>query len=600
MSYRENSPIFHVYSSLIRRTAIGLSSLASDFLGEGLQELDPASQRVLRATVIAVCGGSVIGVLFVGLWAFLGDPRSGLLSICLAIMWMALFVLKRTLWPDLMGPVLGLILLVYWVFDAVFLSHLGPATYVGLYLVPVVAFQFGNLRMGRIFGALAAVVTVALWCGGAYGVLEILDRGASLLLMDRVGLLILMSAFTTVVVYEQRFLDKMLDQSGHAVDVRLHRLGLVRAEAAGHRASDLGETLASVAHDLSNPLTYAMANLEMLLLGDEEESIELMQDSYEGLLRISDIVRGLEHRSQERSEVSIEGVIQLALRSTRAEIDANARLVVDSLDPTISVLGVSSRLVQVLVNLLTNAAQAIPPGHPDQHEIKIRTVLTPDRVEIVVSDTGHGIPDSIRDRVKEPFFTTKSAGEGTRLGLAICSRIVDEHGGSLRFSSGDVGAQVTVSLPRLQRQDPIVETDSAIPVQVSEMESLNVLVIDDDPGMLRLVRRALKPMRVMVLQDGREAAALCAIHDFDVIVCDIMMPNMGGQDVYAAVVAESPRLSTRFLFMTGGAFGTSGAEFVSSVSRRVLQKPTKLSVLREQIVQVARQAESLQARLEVS
>ncbi|NCG18682.1 MAG: response regulator [Rhodobacterales bacterium] len=595
--------MFTAHANPIQRMFAALNNLAADFLGPDLLKCKPETQRVLRSTVIACLAMSGMGILFVGIWAYLGDPRSGMLALSLVIFWIGLGVLRQTLWPELMGGIFGSLCLMYWLSDAMVFDHLGPATYAGLYLAPVAAFQFGSVRMGRLFGFLAAVVTVALSFGGANGVLKIAEVDPDVLVVDRVGLLVLMGCFTTVVIYEQRFLDKILDQASQSLSMQVHRLGLVNTEAIGQQAMDLRETLASVAHDLSNPLTYAMANLELLRMvdeededEDEEEPIVLMRDAYEGLARMANIVRDLGNRHQQSSVVSIEEVIQSAIRSTRADLEVCAKLVVQVPDELVEVRGVSYRLVQVLVNLLTNAVHAIPPGQPEQHEIGIRTKLTRDRVWIIVSDTGHGIPAAIRDRVLEPFFTTKSSQDGTGLGLAICARIAEEHGGRLRFSSGrDVGTEVTLSLPRLSDRTPDTDARSAENTRHAQMAHMNVLVIDDDPGMLKLVQRALRPMRVTVLQDGRKAAELCSEQNFDVIVCDIMMPNKGGREVYTEVVAQLPGLSERFLFLTGGAFSTGGAEFVARMPERVLQKPTTMGVLRQRIVQVDKRANSLQA-----
>jgi signal transduction histidine kinase/ActR/RegA family two-component response regulator len=590
-----------MHANPIKRLGTHLGNLADAFLGAGLLEHDPQTQRLLRGTAIASFAMSVLGILFVGLWTYLEDPRSGLLAAALVILWIALGVLRRTLWPELIGGVLGCLMFGYWLVDTVVFDHLGPSTYVGLYLLPVAAFQFGSLRMGRLFGVLAAVATVTLWFGGAHGVLKIAEVDPDILVLDRLGLLILMASFTTIVVHEQKFLHRILEQANQTVGVQLHRLGLVNTEATERRAIELNETLASVAHDLSNPLTYALANLELLRMDTEEddqddERIVLMRDAYYGLTRISNIVRDLGYRDQQASVVSMEEVIMSALRSTRADIDVRAKLVVSSTTQQAEVMGVSSRLVQVLTNLLTNAIQATPPGHSEQHEIRIRTLLTRDRVDIVVSDTGHGIPAAIQDRVLDPFFTTKASEDGTGLGLAICARIANEHGGRLRFSNDRaVGTEVTLSLPRLSERTPSTDARSTIGTRRSDMTVLNVLVIDDDPGMLRLAQRALKPMGVTVLQDSQKAVELCKDQNYNVIVCDIMMPNKNGWDVYAEVVAELPQLSERFLFLTGGAFSPDGAEFVARMANYVLQKPTKMTVLRQRIVQVDKRANALEA-----
>jgi CheY-like chemotaxis protein/anti-sigma regulatory factor (Ser/Thr protein kinase) len=382
------------------------------------------------------------------------------------------------------------------------------------------------------------------------------------------------------------FLHTMLTKADHTLNVRNHRLGLVKAQEDGVTSADLGAALASVAHDLNNPLTYALANLDYLKEEPDENSLELMQDAYDGLERMSEIVRNLGQQQGDMTEFSVEDVIDIAVRSTREEIGARATLVVDIQNPDAMILGRRSGIVQVLVNLLTNATHAVPEGQPDQQRIAIHSVTTENRVEIVVSDTGHGIPESIHNRVMEPFFTTKGIGEGTGLGLAICKRIATEHRGDLRIGTepGET-TNVTLSLPRRQRHNSRINTSTTLTVQDSELARLRVLVIDDDPGMRKLVQRALKPMKVEVLDDGRRAASLCLDHEFDVVVCDVMMPNISGEEVYRAVVAAGKEYSDRFLFMTGGVFTDGESAFLDEMEGRVLLKPMKMDALRELILE---------------
>jgi len=563
---------------------------SNKFLGERLMDRDPETQRVLRATVIAAGLASLFGVVFIAVWTYVGDPRSVLLTAMLVALWASLLVLRRTMWREWMGFVLGMLILVYWVLDAVLFNQLGPSTYAGIYLSPVAAFQFGSKRMGRLYGLISVVVASSLWFAGTQNPTLLGEPDTFLVMLDRLGLLMLMASFMTVLIYEQLFLDRVLGQTNENMTMQLYRLGMVKTEESGQRAVNLGETLASVTHDLSNPLTYAVGNLDMLLEGweSDEDPRELMEDAYAGLVQISEILNGLDDSTHKKIVVSMEDVIRAALRSTRSQIELRARLVVEVPSQSTLVHGVPSRLVQVLVNLLTNALQATPRGKRSQHEIGIRTEVTSTHVLIVVSDTGHGIPYSIIDRVKEPFFTTRGSEQGTGLGLAICSRIAGQHGGSLRFSSeGGGGTEVTLSLPRLR--DPVPAGDRRVGNDSisTEVASLEVLVVDDDPKMLKLVERALHSMQVTVLNDSRQVLELFEQRTFDVIVCDIMMPNMGGQQVYEAVVAKYPEVSERFLFMTGGAFSESAAEFVGLMSERMLMKPMRMAALRDRIVQVA-------------
>ena len=570
-----------------------LIELAGSFFGERLLEKDPETQRVLRSTFIASAFATCFGLTFFGLWIFLGDPRAMLLVAMLSLMWLSLLVLRRTLWREWMGFVFGGLTLLYWVLDAVVFNHLGPSTYAGIYLAPVAAFQFGSARMGRLFGLATVVTTAGLWLVGTRYEPILAQADPFMVMIDRLGLLFLLASFVTVQVYEQLFLERVLAQASPAPGVELFRLGLVETEESGHRAVDLGETLASVTHDLSNPLTYALGNLEFLLEGgdEEEDPLELMEEAYEGLSRISAILQGLEGRAEDESVISVEDLISSALRSTRSDLERRARLVVQGPSQPAAVSGTEGRLVQVLVNLLTNAVQATPRGGRSTHVIQISARLTPTRVEIVVSDTGHGIPASIIHRVQDPFFTTRGSEQGTGLGLAICTRIAEEHGGSLRLSSeAGVGTEVILSLPRLEGPGPVMDAPSEIEVWQAQESGLRVLVIDDDRGMLKLAQRALQPMRVTVIADSRAALALCEEQVFDVIVCDVMMPNLGGPQLYETVVARLPELADRFLFMTGGAFSAKAKAFVEQNADRVLQKPMQLTQLRQRVLQVATEA----------
>jgi PAS domain S-box-containing protein len=235
------------------------------------------------------------------------------------------------------------------------------------------------------------------------------------------------------------------------------------------RLASVGRLAATVGHEINNPLAYVMANLDLALEGIDEigsepprsggraamdpgsdprvpEIVQMLREAREGADRVRHIVRDLKvfsrGETEERTRVDPRHVIDSCANMAKGEIRARARLVKDYGD-TPPVLANEARLGQVLLNLLVNAAHAIPEGEPDANEIRVST-RTDDRgrVVIAVRDTGAGIPESVKRRIFEPFFTTKASGSGTGLGLSICKSIVTALGGQMELES-EVGRGTT-------------------------------------------------------------------------------------------------------------------------------------------------------------
>jgi signal transduction histidine kinase len=224
------------------------------------------------------------------------------------------------------------------------------------------------------------------------------------------------------------------------------------------RLTVLGTVAAGIGHEISNPLTYILANLaelESAVGGPEDTSLRnLVQKTREGALRIQTVVatvRSLSRKDDERQQaVDLRVLLETCIAMTRHQIGGKARLRRD-LGEAPTVWGNEGRLGQVFINLLANAAQAIPAGVPEAHEIQVRARVAGDQAVVEVSDTGAGIPSEVRARLFEPFFTTRKAGAGTGLGLAISRDIVTEHGGRIEVESAPgQGATFRVMLP-LQR-----------------------------------------------------------------------------------------------------------------------------------------------------
>ena len=262
-------------------------------------------------------------------------------------------------------------------------------------------------------------------------------------------------------ILEPPLADGSLVWNGLITDVT-ERRRLEEQLSIAERMSSMGTLAAGVAHEINNPLAYVSGNLSYALSAltrlregssspaEWDDFTEALQEALEGAHRVRDTVGDLKAFSRvdapRRGPVEIRRVADLAIRMCRNELRHRARLVQELGDCPI-VVGDESRLAEVLVNLLVNAAQAMPEGDHDRNEVRIVTRLDDGHVLIEVHDNGPGIAPESLARVFEPFFTTKPVGIGTGLGLPICRRIVEDHGGTLTLQSTlGIGTVARVSL----------------------------------------------------------------------------------------------------------------------------------------------------------
>jgi len=370
----------------------------------------------------------------------------------------------------------------------------------------------------------------------------------------------------------------------------------------GDRLACVGTLAAGVAHEINNPLAYVSTNLD--LLAEELRSIEgaspsrrlreleeLAREARQGAERVRKIVRGLKTFSRADSErrviLDVHQVLDLALNMSFNEIRHRAQLVKDYGDVP-AVEADESRLGQVFVNLLVNAAHAIPEGQADRHEIRIVTRTEAERAIVEIHDTGAGIPADVIGRIFDPFFTTKEIGVGTGLGLSISHSIVADLAGEITVHS-EVGKGTTfrVALPAT-RARPANDAVADTPIGGTARAG-RVLIVDDDEIGARSLSRILRPNEVTITHNGRQALdAILAGKQFDVILCDLMMPEMTGMDLHREIARERPELVNRMIFMTGGAFTPAARDFLDRVPNDRLEKPYEVQSLRALVQRLLR------------
>jgi len=376
-------------------------------------------------------------------------------------------------------------------------------------------------------------------------------------------------------------------------DVTEQRL-LEEQLALADRMASLGQLAAGVAHEINNPLAYAYTSLEvatreLAALGDPlgtARVAEAIDWARQGTERVRTIVRDLKTLSRAEDE-PVEAVDLVAMLESTLALAANAistkALVERRYDTRSFARASQARLGQVFLNLLLNAADAIPDGDPAGHTIRVATTLGEGRVVVSISDTGSGIPAHLAGKVFDPFFTTKPVGAGTGLGLAICHRLVAQLGGEIRFeSTPGAGTTFFVSLPVADVALPAVPPPGGppTPMPVLARGSNNglrarLLVVDDEPALLRSVRALLSTTHdVVIAASGRQALDLLRDDPgFDGVLADLMMADLTGMELYEAVREHAPELAERFVFMTGGTFTARGREFLEQVPNRCLEKP---------------------------
>ncbi len=367
---------------------------------------------------------------------------------------------------------------------------------------------------------------------------------------------------------------------------------------AADRITSVGLLAAGVVHEINNPLAAVVASLE--LAGNRLANLgrggipgpvhaaELAEDiraAREAADRVRQIVRDLKVFSgpedDRRSVVDVESLLDTSARLAGNEIRQRARLV-KTYSRVPPVYANESRLGQVFLNLLINAAQAIPEGrNPADHVIDIRTCVDErGRVLVEVADSGQGVPHELRERLFAPFMPAPGGRRSTGLGLAVCQRIVQELGGEISFDSTPGGGSVfRVRLPPTGKEEPRVRV-----VRGSGGQSRRgrVLVIDDEPTINSAISRTLSPEHDVVTET-RAAEALIRLRAgerFDVIFCDLMMPQITGMDLYRQLQAELPEQAGRMIFLTGGAFTAGARRFLEEVSNLRIEKPFDTRMLR--------------------
>jgi len=365
------------------------------------------------------------------------------------------------------------------------------------------------------------------------------------------------------------------------------------------KLSALGELISGIAHELNNPLTGVMGYSQLLLgSGVSAESKGNLEKIHREAVRCQKIVQNLltfaRRRSPERKFLDVNALLESTLELREYQLKVDGIEVVKELAPDLPrTMGDFHQLQQVFINIINNAHHAMLESGQSGRLI-VTSALAGSSIRISIADSGPGIPADCISKIFDPFFTTKEIGKGTGLGLSLSYGIVKEHDGLIDVTSrpGE-GATFHVELP-IRDEASAPQEAVAAPVPHGPVEGKHILVVDDEETILDLLESVLEASghRVERAQNGRQALEKVRHVDYDIIISDVKMPDMGGQRLYEEIAELKPHLKRRMVFSTGDTVNPTTQELFKKTGNLYLAKPFRLEEVDAVIARVSDEAES--------
>ena len=365
----------------------------------------------------------------------------------------------------------------------------------------------------------------------------------------------------------------------------LARNRIVQAE----KMTLVGQTLAGVAHELNNPLAALIGYADLLSGQEMDESIEKpVQQMREQAQRATRIVRNLlnfaRRRNPERTPILVTDLIEATVELFAYEARmSGTELVTEIPDMVPRVLADKHAIQQVLVNLVQNALHALE-SWGGSRVITIRVVEEETGLVISVADSGSGVPQELRSRIFESFFTTKGSSKGTGLGLALSRAIARDHGGDLILAPDTgTGACFSIRLPRHVPGRGAMPTAVRAPATETTEYAVpdRVLVVDDERSVRETLVAQLGTMGARVDSAGNvpEALRLVTSNKYDALIVDIRMPGSSGLDLHRELQEMNPLLADRVVFITGDFVNDDLLRNALDTGRLLLEKPFTMNEL---------------------
>ncbi len=373
--------------------------------------------------------------------------------------------------------------------------------------------------------------------------------------------------------HEQRLIRNALDDLD-----RLERL------KESEKLAALGRMLSGAAHEINNPLTGVMGNVDMILRGDklDADTRHRLETVRREGHRVTALVRHLlkiSHRDTgEKDLVELGQVVREVVDVRKHDfVAAGMSLALAASDVPVRVVGSELELHQVFLNIVNNAYDALKDSGPSPR-LEVALSVAGDKATVTFADNGPGMKNP--KQVFDHFYTTKPVGQGTGLGLSICYAVVQQHGGRIWAENRPVGgAKFSVELPAAPMREAAIDAAEPEPADdhaLLQRLSGSVLVVDDEPTLVDLQKEILEALGAVVVgvSSGREAIEQLRRRSFDLIVTDLRMPGgVSGQDLFRWVETHAPEAKQRFVFVTGDNAGDGSKEFIDGIGARCVMKP---------------------------
>jgi len=368
------------------------------------------------------------------------------------------------------------------------------------------------------------------------------------------------------------------------------------------KLSALGQMISGIAHELNNPLTVVKGYLELILAHHElqpqtrEDLKKVAQESNRAAKLVGNFLSFARQQSAHRVPVDVNAVVTHAAEMRRFDSRVASVEIFLDLAPDIQpVAGDKDQIQQVLVNLVTNALQALSEA-PFPRRLALRTRTDKGLVQILVEDNGPGVPEHLVARIFEPFFTTKEVGVGTGLGLSIVHSIMAEHQGRVFYrKEPGGGACFVLEFPTAGTAVPptMAELEKPVVTEISPAAAptARILILDDEKSIAELLGEMLGILgyKTTLCHAAPPALELIERCEFDLILSDIRMPTMDGKQFYKAVAAKRPELARRIIFLTGDVVAEETQSFLETIGNPYLSKPFQLSTVEAIVAQVLRE-----------
>jgi PAS domain S-box-containing protein len=354
---------------------------------------------------------------------------------------------------------------------------------------------------------------------------------------------------------------------------------IARQREALHQSEKLnalGSLLASVAHELNNPLSVVVGYATMLrdMSTDpttRERSIKIQAAAERCARIVRTFLAMARQKPAARGPVQVNQIIEAALEVAGYGLRTAGIEVVLDLDPALPEISADAdQLTLVLTNLLVNAQHAVQT-HPAPRRIEISSRQENGALRIDLADNGPGIPAEIAARIFEPFFTTKPQGVGTGIGLSVSRNIITAHGGEITAAAGPGGgARFSVVLPIVTSEQVAVTSEPA-PASVPG----RVLIVEDEAEVADMLAEILTRdgHQVTIATSGQDALRQLRGNGVDLIISDLRMPDLDGPGLHRALVERAPALAQRLVFITGDTLAADASSFLGSTGLPVIEKP---------------------------